>query len=200
MMKTIPTLRSLTLIAAACVLIACTSVQIDTAPTDRFSEGNYRSYSWWGAAVENTAGSHDPLYVVDPSLRAAVDRVLASKGYRYVETGGDFLIDYQFKASLSEGAVDSTALKADNRYPIPNNTTINRRADQALIDNAYALGGPREMNSILLRFSEKGTKSLVWAASMSKIVEDVNHDDSSKMVKGINTAVERALRRLPDAT
>lgn len=185
----------------AVILTACSGVQIDTVPIDRFAEGNYRSYSWWGAGVDNSAGSHDPLYVIDPSLRAAVDKALAEKGYRRVDQGGDFIIDYQFRATLSEGAVNSTALMADNRYPVPSNpaTSINRAPDRALVDNAYALGGPREMNSVLLRFSDRESQGMVWAVAMSKIVEDVNHEDSDKLVKSINSAINRALRRVPRA-
>lgn len=190
--------RLLTALSLA-TLVACANVQVDTAPIDKFKAGNYHSYSWLGAPVENTAGSDDPLYVVDPALRKAVDETLAGKGYRRLETGGDFTIDYQFKASMADGALNTTAAKADNRYPVPSGgALINRGADQALVDNAYALSGVREMNSILLRFSDAESQSLVWAGAMSKIVEDVNQDSRDKMAKGISAAVNRVLRAIPD--
>ena len=84
------------------LLAGCSNVQVDTTPNDRFKEGNYQTYNWLGAPIKNTGGSVDPLYVIDPTLRAAVDKKLTSKGYRQVEEGGDFQIDYQFKASIAE--------------------------------------------------------------------------------------------------
>lgn len=189
---------NLLLSAGLALLAACANVQVDTAPVDKFKEGNYRSYSWRGAPIENTGGSSDPLYVVSPALRAAVDEELADKGYVKRESGGDFTIEYQFKASLADGALNSTAAMADNRYPRPTGgAVINRGTDQALIDNAYALSGVREMNSILLRFSDAESQSLVWAGAVSKIVEDANNDDREKMVKSIRAAVKRVLGQIP---
>lgn len=182
-----------------CFLTSCSSLQVDTTDSTAFKQGNYRTYSWLGAAIENTAGSTDPLYTLDPTLRAAVDSKLAAKGYERVESGGDFIIDYQFKDALVSGSLNSTASIADNRYPAPtNDAIINRRADQALVDNAYALSGPKEVNSILLRFSDGDSLTMVWAAGMSKVVDKL-YFDAKEMEKTINTSVSRALARLPAA-
>ena len=185
------------LLTAVALTSACAGIQVDSSSPEKFKAGNYKSYSWLGAPIENTAGSHDPLYVVDPALRAAVDKALADKGYRRVKSGGDFNIDYQLKASLADGELTSTARESDNIYPYPDAAMVNRRTDQALVDNAYALSGPREMNSILLRFSDGKDQGLVWAGAMSKIVENLNHENSKKMVKGINSAVRQVLKPLP---
>jgi hypothetical protein len=76
---------------------------------------------------------------------------------------------------------------------------VNRRTDQALVDNAYALSGPRETNNMLLQFSDRTTQSLVWATSMTKIVENVNEENTKKMRKSVNAAVRKVLRQLPSA-
>ena len=136
----------------------------------------------------------------NPRLRAAVDKKLTSKGYRQVEEGGDFQIDYQFKASIAEGALNMTATDANNQdIPVSSqDLLINRRADQALVDNAYALAGPKEVTSILLRFSDGASQNLVWAAGMSKVVDHANFD-AKRMQSGVDAAVSRALGRLPNA-
>jgi hypothetical protein len=182
------------------LLAGCSNVQVDTTPNDRFKEGNYQTYNWLGAPIKNTGGSVDPLYVIDPTLRAAVDKKLTSKGYRQVEEGGDFQIDYQFKASIAEGALNMTATDANNQdIPVSSqDLLINRRADQALVDNAYALAGPKEVTSILLRFSDGASQNLVWAAGMSKVVDHANFD-AKRMQSGVDAAVNRALGRLPNA-
>ena len=178
----------------------CSGVQVDTTPNDRFKSGGYQTYNWQGAAIENTGNSTDPLYVIDPTLRAAVDSKLTSKGYRRVEEGGDFQVGYQFKDSISEGAMSTAATDANNQdIPVSSqDLLINRRADQALVDNAYALAGPKEITSILLQFLDGETQSLVWAAGMSKVVDHANFD-AKRMSSSVNTAVNRALNRLPSA-
>ena len=181
-------------------LVGCASVQVDTMDTTAFKNGNYKTYSWMGAPIDNSAGSTDPLYVLDPALRSAVDAKLASKGYRYVDSGGDFVIDYQFKDTLVAGSLNSTAAEADNRHPAPTNqAVINRRPDQALVDNAYALSGPKELNSILIRFSDGENLTMVWAAGVSKVVDKL-YFDADDLRNTINVAVDRALGRLPSAT
>ena len=181
-------------------LVGCASVQVDTMDTAAFKDGNYKTYSWMGAPIDNSAGSTDPLYVLDPALRSAVDAKLASKGYRYVDSGGDFVIDYQFKDTLVAGSLNSTAAEADNRYPAPTNqAVINRRPDQALVDNAYALSGPKELNSILIRFSDGENLTMVWAAGVSKVIDKL-YFDADDLRNTINVAVDRALGRLPSAT
>ena len=116
------------------LLAGCSGVQVDTTDGERFKAGGYQTYSWLGAAIENTGNSTDPLYVIDPTLRAAVDSKLAAKGYQKVDSGGDFQVLYQFKESISEGALNSTATDANNQdIPVSSqDLLINRRADQAL--------------------------------------------------------------------
>lgn len=182
------------------LLSGCIGVEVNTAPTDRFEEAGYKSYSWRAAPLGDIEGNDDPLYMVDPALRKAVDSRLAEKGYQRRDSGGDFLIDYIFKASLADGALSSTADIADNRYPVPDpDFLVNRRANQALVDNAYALSGPREMNSVLIQFSDGETQGLIWAASISRMVENLNRDNVEQMRKGLNKAVNRALQPLPPA-
>ncbi len=192
--------RRMTLFFIAPLLVACTGIETNTTPVDRFAEGNYKTYSWRAEQIENTGNSSDPLYTIAPTLRAAVDEELASKGYRYQHEGGDFLIHYQFKVGLSEGVPNAIANSANNRYDIPDAAVVvNRRTDQALVDNAYALSGPRETNNMLLQFSDRTTQSLVWATSMTKIVENVNEENTKKMRKSVNAAVRKVLRQLPSA-
>ena len=192
--------RRTALFFIAPLLVACTGIETNTTPVDRFAEGNYKTYSWRAEQIENTGNSSDPLYKIAPTLRAAVDEELASKGYRYQHEGGDFLIHYQFKVGLSEGVPNAIASSANKRYDIPDAAVVvNRRTDQALVDNAYALSGPRETNNMLLQFSDRTTQSLVWATSMTKIVENVNEENTKKMHKSVNAAVRKVLRQLPSA-
>ena len=90
----------------------CSGVQVDTTPNDRFEAGNYVTYNWQAAALDLEASgvTTDPFYALDPTLRASVDQKLASKGYQLVDRGGDFQVIYQFKASITEGALSTCLL------------------------------------------------------------------------------------------
>lgn len=190
--------RSISLLMIA-LLAGCTGVQINSTPVDRFAAAKFETFSWRAAPIEQRQGSKDPLAAVDPTLRSAVNKALVGKGYREIPQGGDFVIDYQFKTSLSEGALSSSASKASNEFPAPNpNVVVNRRTNQALVDNAYALAGPREVNSILLEFSNGNSQGLVWAGSISKVVENLNQQDSEGVRKAINSTVARLLRGIPN--
>jgi len=176
------------------LLSACSGVQIERAPTDRFNDAGYSSYSWRDLPIENTGKSDDPLYNIGPSLRTAVDDSLADKGYTLKESGGDFVIHFEFRTALT----DSTPPKKSSNVPVPQ-VVINRGTDQAMADNAYALSGVREMNSILLNFEDQKNQALVWAVSMSKVVENLNRNDPARMRRTLGQSVERALRPLADA-
>lgn len=185
---------------ASLTLGGCSGVQVDTTPNDRFEAGNYVTYNWQAAALDASGISSDPLYALDPTLRASVDQKLANKGYQRVDADGDFQIIYQFKASISEGALSMAATDANNQdIPVSSqDLVINRRADQALIDNAYALSGPREVTSILLTFTDGSSQNPIWAAGMSKVVDHANFD-AKRMSSSVDKAVNRALGRLPKA-
>ncbi len=182
------------------LLVACTGIQIDSAPLDRFKAGNFQSYSWRTPALKTSTGDTDALSIIDPALRAAVDRDLSAKGYRQVAADGDFIIDYQFRAALAQGELNSTAREADNTSPyVDPNVVVNRQVNQALLDNAYALSGPKAINSIVIQFSSGDKQRLLWTTAINKMVENVNRDNVEKMTKNVNTAVSRAFSRLPQA-
>ena len=177
------------------LLSACSGVQIERAPTDRFNDAGYQSYSWRDLPIENIGNSDDPLYNIGPSLRSAVDDSLADKGYTLKESGGDFVIHFEFRTALTDGVLPR---KMSNIDPVPQ-VVVNRGTDQAMVDNAYALSGVREMNSILLNFEDRQNQALVWAVSMSKVVENLNRNDPARMRRTLGESVERAFRPLADA-
>ena len=56
-------------VLSTALLSACSGVQIERAPIERFNEAGYQSYSWRDRPIENTANSDDLLYQIGPSLR-----------------------------------------------------------------------------------------------------------------------------------
>ena len=189
--------RSMTLaiVLAALLLTACSGVETRPEPTDTFVAGNYTFYTWRSDPLSNTAASQDPIYVMDPIVRAAVDRELRSKGYRLNPEKAQFNVDYLYATGMRMGQKGSEASNLSN-YPgvIPN-----RNVDQASVDNAHALGGVKETSNLALQFNDVERKEEVWRVVVTKIVENANRVDSSRLRKNIDSAIKEGLRPLPAA-
>jgi uncharacterized lipoprotein YmbA len=76
----------------------------------------------------------------------------------------------------------------------------NRQINQAIVDNAIALGGVKETNNIVLQFNDLSSNQIVWQATLSKIVENANNVDASSIDRNLKGFLERALKPLPTAT
>ena len=132
---------------------------------------------------------------MDPIVRAAVDRELRSKGYRLNPEKAQFNVDYLYATGMRMGQKGSEASNLSN-YPgvIPN-----RNVDQASVDNAHALGGVKETSNLALQFNDVERKEEVWRVVVTKIVENANRVDSSRLRKNIDSAIKEGLRPLPAA-
>ena len=176
-----------------CVAVmGCTSMQVDTDSADRFAGKGYASFSWRTEIPTGVPTSMESLYQLSTTVRDVVAAELEKKGYQYQTAGGDFVVSYAFGARL-EGGVE----------PEPNfgptSSVINRSPDPAVMDNAYALSGPREVASLMLSFEDGGNLAPVRSARISQVVENQNQPDLDKVRRKLEPGVARALRVLPNA-
>ncbi|AQA17562.1 hypothetical protein BST95_04260 [Halioglobus japonicus] len=192
-MRRISALASL---AIALFLSACS--EIETRPVDSgdFASGNYVYYKWRSEPLANEAGSDDMLYVMDPLVRAAVDRNLADKGYRLSADSAQFTVDYLQAMGLREGVSSQDA--SGGIDPIPS-ARPNRLINQAMVDNANALAGVHTTNNIAIQLNDAQSHEEVWRVVITKIVDDMNTRDPDKVAKNVNKAVDQGLRTLPKA-
>ena len=181
------------LLSLTLTLTSCSSVRVESLPPDQFSAEQYQSYSWRAALPSGISGSMDELYRLSTIVREVVSQELDKKGYRSVESDGDFVISYAFKATLEAG-VDPTATEFNTTSAV-----INRGVDPAEAANAQALAGPREIASLLLVFEDGKNLAPVWSATVSQVVENRNQPDLAKVRRKIEPGVAKALRVLPDA-
>lgn len=183
------------LLMSALLLTACSGVETRPTETATFEAGNYSYYKWRSEPLDNTTGSTDPIYVIDPILRKEVDAELARKGFILDPERAQFSVDYIFATGLRMGERGSDASNIST-YPgvIPN-----RNIDQASVDNAYALGGVKETSNIALQFNDVERKEEVWRVIVTKIVENTNTAEYSKLESNIRSAVRQGMRPLPGA-
>ena len=175
-------------------LLGCTTMQVDTAPSKRFANKGYQTFSWRTEAPRGVPQSMESLYSLSATVQKVVAGALEKKGYRFEPSGGDFLVSYAFGARLEGGQEPVTPRLG------PSGAVINRTPDGAVMDNAYALSGPREVASLMLSFEDGNNLASVWSANISQIVENQNQPDPDKVQRKLISVVTKAFRVLPDAT
>lgn len=191
-------MRLITLLAALMLTLvtACSGIETRPAPLDTFAAGGYKYYSWRSEPLPNDPRSQDPMYIIDPILRSAVNTELGKKGYVLDKEKAQFSVDYIYASGLRMGERSSEAY---NITPYPS-VNPNRQVNQAVVDNAYALGGVKETSNIALQFNDTTSKKEVWHVIITKIVENVNNVDNKKDIRrGVEKGVEEALSSLPPA-
>ena len=173
-------------------LVACSGVDIQPADTEQFAAGHYRYYRWRTEPIPQIDSS-DPLYAVDPIVRREVDAALSDKGYVLDPTRAQFTVGYLFATGMLQG--EPSAL-ASNISPSPR-ITPNRQVNQASVDNAIALGGVKETNNFLLQFNDHASNKEVWRVTMTKIVEDANNLETSRLDTNMSKYLKSAMKALP---
>jgi hypothetical protein len=174
-------------------MVGCVTMEVDTTSPKRFADKNYQTFSWRSEVPTGVPQSMEGLYQLSTTVREVVADALQKKGYRYEASGGDFLVSYSFGTRL-EGGEESVTPGVNMGGAV-----INRNTDGAMIDNAYALSGPREVAMLMLSFEDGSNLATVWTASISQMVENQNQANLDKVQRRLETGVAKALRSLPDA-
>jgi hypothetical protein len=176
-------------------LLGCSGIEIEPAGIEAFAAGNYKYYSWRTDPLPNETRSSDPVYAIDPVVRRELDANLGRKGYVLDPERAQFTVDYIFAAGMLQGEQSGWASNISHRPSV----TPNRQVDQASIDNAIALGGVKETNNITLQFNDRTSNKEVWQVTLSRIVENANTTDRSKIDETLKKYMERALESVPPA-
>jgi hypothetical protein len=177
-------------------LVACSGVDIQQSGIEKFSAGNYHYYKWRTEPLPSVTRSSDPVYTLDPVIRREVDADLQRKGYVLDKDRAQFTVDYLYVSGMQQG---ERSQLASNITPYPS-VTPNRQVNQATVDNAIALGGVKATNNIVLQFNDLASNQEVWQATLSKVVEDANNIDSSRLDQNLKDYLGRALKPLPPAS
>jgi hypothetical protein len=184
--------RLIFFLVIAGVIAGCSGIETIPDDTARFEATGYTRYSWRSEPLSQDGHARDRLYQADPMIREAIETRMAELGYRRVaQEDAQFLIEYLAGAGINEGRVATTA---SNVTPYPS-AMINRQADGATVDNAYALGGVKEMGNLLVVFVDPAASAVLWRVRISKVVEDANRVDEN----AVRRAVREGFATLPAA-
>ncbi len=188
------TIRLLASMLLAATLAACSGIDTKPADTTDFAAAGFQYYDWRNPPLENTHNSRDPIYLTDRLVRDAVNAELQSKGYRLDPERAQFTVDFVAAAGMRQGVPSEQASNISTRPQ-----AINRRPDQATVDNAQALAGVVDTNNLALIFRDRTSGDEVWQVLISKIVEDANFNDTDRARRNVEQAVRKGLRTLPNA-
>jgi hypothetical protein len=192
MRHTFPRLAGLAGLLGCMLLAACSGVEIIPDDTSAFAATGYTRYAWRSEPLSQDGYSKSRVYQADPAIRAAVDTRLGELGYKLVSASdAQFLVDYVAAAGFNQGQL---ARNASNITPVPT-AMINRQVNQAEVDNAYALGGVKEMGNIALVFLNNSNKDVLWKVTVSSVVKDANRVDE----KAVGKVMRQSLGTLPPA-
>lgn len=185
----------LAIVLLTLAVAACSGIETRPGETETFAAGGYKYYKWRSQPMTNSTNSQDTMYLIDPILRRQVDANLSDKGYVLDTEKAQFSVDYVYASGLRMGARSG---QVSNISPIPS-VTPNRQVNQAVVDNAYALGGVKETTNIALLFNDATSKMEVWQVIITKIVEDTNKVDREEIRNGLKKGIRKALGPLPEA-
>jgi hypothetical protein len=192
-------MRIITVLAYAVLSLlvaACSGVDIQHSGTEGFIANNYHYYKWRTGPLTGTGRPNDPIYALDPVMRREVDAELQAKGYVLDVARAEFTVDYLYASGLQQGERSELA---SNITPYPR-VTANRQINQATVDNAIALGGVKPTNNIILQFNDRATNRAVWQVTLTKVVEDANNVDATRLDENLKDVLQTAFKPLPAAT
>jgi hypothetical protein len=184
--------RLIFLLVVSGLLAGCSGIETVPEDTARFEATGYTRYAWRSEPLQQDNYRRDPLYQADPVIREAIETRLLELGYRQVaREDAQFFVEYLAAGSINAGRVATTA---SNVTPYPS-AMINRQADGATVDNAYALGGVKEMGNLLVVFVEPADSAVLWRVRISKVMEDANRVNEN----AVRRAVREGFSTLPEA-
>jgi hypothetical protein len=152
---------------------ACTTMEINSEYPPEVSFSGFETYAW--RVRDEERGRRRIAPVAIRQLVTSVDRELAAKGYRKVESDPDFLVDY---VVASQDRVGETVVITDERIGY-----VSARSEMYI---------ERE-GALILMIAEPGSERILWRGWATDVVDP----DIEKIVKKVDEAAVKILALFP---
>jgi len=177
-------MRATVVLLVALALAGCARVTVTTDHDPSANFGALHTYAWRPGPQQGVGDPRFDSTLIDKRVRAAVDRVLASKGYRSAAPGttADFLVGYHAVVR------QKTSVQ-----------TINRWYGYRVGGGWY--GGPQtyahdyDEGTLLIDVIDPATMQLLWRGSGTGVVDP--QASPEKREQRINDAVDQILAGFP---
>ena len=166
----------------ALVLAGCSRITVTTDHDPAANFAALHTYAWRPGPQQGVSDPRFDSTLIDTRVRAAIDRVLASKGYRTAAPGtvADFLVGYH---AVVRQKTSAQTINGWYGYRVGA-----RRAPQAYVHD-YDKG------TLLIDVIDPATMQLLWRGSGTGVVDP--QASLEKREQRINEAVDRILADFP---
>ncbi|BFM14008.1 hypothetical protein R50073_01910 [Maricurvus nonylphenolicus] len=180
----------LVLVASLVWLTGCSLVESNYVSTPGVDVSQYETYSW---VTEPLAAEDSGIYRFDNSMRNALSAELAVKGYRWVESGGDMLLDFRLGLRPEEVERGSSVPPQGVEFDRSGNTNVdlNPTMDVSAEVVNYTRG------EIVVTFYSPDQQQRYWEGSVSQVTEQQAGDSVEVREENIPGYVSRILNKFP---
>ncbi|UCC72761.1 MAG: DUF4136 domain-containing protein [Gemmatimonadota bacterium] len=175
-------MRPLTIpLCILCILLAvgfggCSTMQVKSEYEPEASFGGLESYAWLERGEDEGRRGRRLAPVAVRQLVTSVDRELAAKGYRKVESDPDFLVNF---VAATQDEVGERTVITDER--------IGYASGRSMV---YV----ERQGALVLMISEPDSDRIIWRGWATDVVED---PDVEKLVKKVDEGVTKVLAQFP---
>lgn len=179
------------LIAGAMILLAgCSGIRVsqDYEPATTFD--NLHTFAWTTATQAPTGDPRIDNPLRDGRIRAAVERVLTTKGFvRATEAAPTFLVRYQYTLRQK---IDSSGPSGGIGFGIG---SYGRRGGIAIGTGTGNTVSEYDEGSLVIDLMDPATDRLLWRGTGTQRFRE--YDDPAKTTADIDTLVETILAQFP---
>jgi hypothetical protein len=169
---------------------ACVPFETQHVSTPGVDVSQYETYSW---VTKPLAADNSGIYRFDSSMRNALSAELADKGYRWVEQGGDMLVD--FRIAERPEVVDNASAIPPQGVSFERSSNTNADLNSTLDVSSEVINYTR--GEIVVTFYSPNQKQRYWEGSASQVTEQQVADRVDAIEKNVPTYVSRILRQFP---
>ena len=176
-------------------LAGCATMDIHTDFDNHADFSKLKTFAWLPDMKQQSEDPRIANEETDFRIRNAVEKVLAAKGYRKIETGQpDFWVAYQ--AAIKDKIDAMTA-----NYPYNAPSMMNLRSGNFVQDLNWAYGGSQtflsqyEEGTLILDIVNPKDRKLMWRGTAKAVL--VKGGDSAKKEARLNDGVQKIFATFP---
>lgn len=181
------------LLAACLVLQGCSLAETRYVSNPGVDVAQHQTYSWVTEALEENGDAAPTIYRFDKAIRTSVIKELESKGYRWVESGGEMLVDYRL-VFVPETVADNSQLPPEGvafERPSNTNTDLNQPPAVSADVATYTRG------EITVSFYSPDQQQRYWEGSVSRVSEQEVGEGLDDLETTVPRHITRLLRKFP---
>lgn len=183
-------MRAMLLMVSAMFLVGCTPSRTyyHADPGTDFTQ--IKTYSWGSVTERGLAYRKVNGKPVVQAIKDDLDRALASRGLRRVETGGDAIVSYYGKLEYKPGLTEKGATDESPDAMEKADSVISQQTDPGpVVNQAYPVG------TIVVYMHDPSGKKEIWRGVAEGVMKQTASDD--QRLANLGKIVDKLLAKYP---